>query len=79
MQSLEQYLLELAEAVLAKAGGPEHGVAIHVTRVDLDLPIESRFADGGRLEVSAPRGRLATGFDPPHARLRARFTSGGEE
>jgi hypothetical protein len=79
MLSLEQYLVELADSVLEQAGGPEHGVAIHVTQVDVSLPVESRFAEGGSLEVSPPRGRLATGFDAPHARLRARFTSGGAE
>ena len=52
---------------------------MQVTRVDVDLPVESRLGDDGALEVSPPRGRLATGFDLPHARLRARFTAGGDE
>ncbi|XXF81321.1 hypothetical protein P2318_16640 [Myxococcaceae bacterium GXIMD 01537] len=79
MQSLEQYLVELADSVLSQAGGPGDGVALRVTRIDVDLPIEARMGAGGTMEVSPPRGRLSTGFDPHHARLRARFTSEGDE
>jgi len=36
-----------------------------VSSVELALPIEPRLAASGVLEASWPRGRMATGFDPP--------------
>jgi hypothetical protein len=73
LRGVEHVLLDLADSILARAGGAEEGVAIHVTRVDLDVPCEMRINARAGLDASMPRGRMATGFDPPLGQLRAVF------
>jgi hypothetical protein len=68
------FLAQLPERVAGSAGGADDGVRLRVTSLDVDLPIESRIVEDGRLEASLPRGLMATGFDVPHGRLSARFT-----
>ena len=72
MTSLETLLVGLAEQLPEGAGGPDEGVAVTVTAVELDVPIESRLAPG-RFEATLPRGRWKAGFDLPHGQLYARF------
>jgi hypothetical protein len=66
---LDQLIGDLA--ALAPAALSANGVSLVTSALDLDLPIEALIANG--LRASLPRGRLATGFDPPLCRLRARF------
>lgn len=44
---------------------PVRGGDLVVSSVELEIPIESRIDEHGRLEASWPRGRVGTGFDPP--------------
>lgn len=50
-----------------------------VSSVELALPIEPRLGAGGALEASWPRGRMATGFDPPLGTLEVTLTLTVEE
>jgi hypothetical protein len=61
----------LLAGVGALAPAPPSGLAL--TRLELDLPLEVRIGDGAVLLASLPRGRLATGFDLPRGRIRARL------
>jgi hypothetical protein len=67
---LEQLLLTLGDATGLGTWNSGDGLIVH--QVDLDVPVESRFTRDG-VEMTLPRNRLATGFDPPLGRLRARF------
>jgi hypothetical protein len=69
LEALLSSLCELASAT----GAPEQGTGIDVTRLELDLPLEARIAPGAVLLASLPRGLLATGFELPRCRLRARY------
>jgi len=66
---IEQLLEHLADAF---AGSPPEvpGMGIEVTEVRMDLPVEAKIVRGGEVEMSLPRGMLATGFGWPHGRLR---------
>lgn len=76
MRSLAEVVAEIVALVPAGADAAEHGLAVQVTSLEITCPIEARIGAGGTLLASPPRGRLATGFDLPHARLRARFDWG---
>jgi hypothetical protein len=75
VNELELVLESLADSLPTGAGDGSTGLAVHVTEVELVLPVESRIVRSG-LELSLPRGRLATGFAPLHGRLRACFVRG---
>ena len=71
MQTLEQFLVVLAEAVMASA---EHAtLRVSVTDADLTVPIETHANRHGDLCASMPRSRLITGFAPVTSRLHAVF------
>jgi hypothetical protein len=72
MTSLETLLLDLAEQLPDGAGGPDEGMGLTVTAVEVDVPIESRL-EPGRFGATLPRGRWKAGFDLPHGQLYARF------
>ncbi len=75
MVALEDLLVGLADSALDRAreaSGDGAVAQIEVTAVQIELPIETRMI-AGRVEACAPRGRLATGFDMPLGRLKARF------
>jgi hypothetical protein len=69
MTSLEDLVLALLRAMPEGAGGPEAGIRLEVDEIELAIPVESHLARDGRFLASAPRGRIATGFDPPHGAL----------
>lgn len=69
MSSLEDLLIALLDAVPRGVGGPGDGVSVEVDSIELAIPIEAHLARDGRFLASAPRGRIATGFDPPHGAL----------
>lgn len=78
MTRIEQLLEHLADA-FAGAAPQVPGLGIEVTEVRMDLPVEARIVRGGALEMSLPRGQLATGFGGlPHGRLRLLLVSEGE-
>jgi hypothetical protein len=64
----DRVLFGLAERLAFSAGGG----ALAVTGVEVDVPLEAAIGSTG-LAASLPRGRMATGFDPPLARLRLRL------
>ena len=71
--SFADLVVSLVARFPIEAGDAASGVLLEVTEVDLRLPIEVRITEGGELTATAPRGRLATGFDLPHAHIAARF------
>lgn len=72
MNRAEDFIAELAARVPSLVDHAT-GMAIDVTELVIDLPIESRIGREGRLALSAPRGQMVTGFAPSHGRLRVRF------
>jgi hypothetical protein len=72
MTELAAMLADLEEGLPTGARDAGSEVAIGVDEVELTLPVESQIGRAG-LSLSAPRGRLATGFAVPHGRLRVRF------
>jgi hypothetical protein len=76
LRGIEHVLVDLADSILARAGGSEDGIEVHVTRFDLEVPCELRLNARAGMDASMPRGRLATGFDPPLGQLRAMFQEG---
>jgi hypothetical protein len=79
MNPLEELLLSLLDAVPLEAGGAAAGVHLEVETIEVAFPIESHLAPGGRFLASVPRGRIATGFDPPHGELAFLFSRAAEE
>ncbi|MCB9762525.1 MAG: hypothetical protein H6739_22190 [Alphaproteobacteria bacterium] len=74
MSSLAALVLETEAGLPTGAGGPDDALELTVSSVDVTLPIETRFVQGGALDLHLPRGRMATGFDVPLSRLRLTFT-----
>lgn len=72
LDAFEDVLLAIADGIPPDEARADLGIAVVVTHVDLELPIESRFDHRGLL-ASAPRGRFADGFPPAHGRLTMRF------
>jgi hypothetical protein len=70
VRRLEDLIVALAEELPCEAGGPELGVRVAATELDLDLPIEAFMSDQAECLASLPRGRFASGFTPPHGRVR---------
>ena len=76
MTRMEQLIDQLADAfVVAPPEAP--GMGMSVAEVRLYLPVEARIVRGGALEMSLPRGIMATGFAFPHGRLRMRLAEEG--
>jgi hypothetical protein len=73
LQSFAELLAATVGPLPLEAGNAAVGARVAVSALDLDVPLEIRIDDGAELRVSLPRGRLATGFDPPHGRLAAHF------
>lgn len=70
MRRLEDLIVTLAEELPTEAGSPELGVRVAATELDLDLPIEASLSEDCECLASLPRGRFASGFTPPHGRVR---------
>jgi hypothetical protein len=68
-----EFVARLGSSLLQVAGGPDAGVALVVTSVDLSLPLEATLRAGAELEASLPRGMMSTGFELPLGRIVARF------
>ncbi|MCA9700199.1 MAG: hypothetical protein KC431_21925 [Myxococcales bacterium] len=77
MDEMSEFLVSLVESLPSSAGGPEYGVAITVTEIELALPIEARFTVDREIELSTPRTRLATGFAVEYGRIAVRFEEVG--
>jgi hypothetical protein len=71
--ALEQLLADLLDAVPLSAGDEAAGIRVDVDELVLVLPVETQFAPDRTLRASAPRGRTATGFDPPHGTIHVAF------
>lgn len=73
MTRLEDLLAAMiGELEVGSPGDPDLG-ALVISDVELAIPIESRVAADGALQASWPRGRFATGFDPPLGTLEVRI------
>jgi hypothetical protein len=70
---LEELILGFAAGIPDDAGGPEAGVRVEITSVDLAVPIETHVGGDGLVRASLPRGRLATGHDVLLSQLIMRF------
>lgn len=79
MNLLEDLLVSLLDTVPLEAGGAAAGIRLEVEAIELAFPIESRLTRDGRFLASAPRGRIATGFDLPHGELACLFSRAAEE
>jgi hypothetical protein len=73
---IDALIAELESGLPTGAGADDGSVSLAITDVTLDLPVESRIVDAAALQISLPRGRLATGFAMPHGRLRLTFVRG---
>jgi hypothetical protein len=71
---IEELVEHLADAFAASPPAID-GLGIEVTEVRMDLPVEARIVRGGAVEMSLPRGMMATGFGLPHGRLRLLLVS----
>lgn len=67
MIPLEELVLALVTDLPLGAG--QESVAVHVTGVEVSVPVEQRIAPDGQFRVSLPRGRWRSGFSLPHARI----------
>ena len=76
MTRIEELVEHLADAFAASPPAVP-GLGIEVTEVRMDLPVEARIVSGGAVEMSLPRGMMATGFGLPHGRLRILLVSEG--
>jgi hypothetical protein len=72
VNSVQDFIAELAARV-PRLVDQATGMAIDVTELVIDLPVESRIGREAQLALSAPRGLMMTGFAPSHGRLRVRF------
>jgi hypothetical protein len=70
---LEDLIIGFAESIPDDAGGPEYGIRVGITQIDLSVPIETHVDGRGMVRASLPRGRLATGYDVEHSQLVLRF------
>ena len=71
MKALEDWLDEVLAELPWGVADATSGDGLSVLDLELHVPIEAHVRAGG-LAVSAPRGRLATGFDAPRGRLVVR-------
>jgi hypothetical protein len=76
MPPLAELLVGLTSRIPIECRSPDAGVLVRVDQLDVSLPLEARIGAGAAVYGSAPRGRLATGFDPPLGRLTVRFEVG---
>lgn len=73
LETLAELIVQLASAMPTGADDPAAGTWLRCDDFDLELPLEARLEHGAELHAQLPRGRLATGFDPPLGRLVAHF------
>jgi hypothetical protein len=77
MQAFGELIVHLARLVPERASAPGAALEVQVSALELTLPFESRIEHGGELLASLPRGRLATGFDPPLGNLSLKLVVAG--
>jgi hypothetical protein len=73
MQALGELIVHLASLVPERASAPGEALEVQVSALEVTLPFEARIEHGAELRASLPRGRLATGFDPPLCQLSLRL------
>ncbi len=74
MHRLADLLLSLVDGIPHSAGSADEGVALCMKHLVVDTPLEVQTRNG-EFGTSLPRGRLRTGFDVGHGRLRAHFNT----
>ena len=78
MKAIGLLLIDLIDELPPDAGSSAEGLKVQVERMDLELPLETRIRADGTLLATAPRGRLATGFDPVIGKITINFERGGQ-
>jgi hypothetical protein len=73
MRPFHELIVAITELMPPAVESVEGDVALRVSTLEVDLPIEAHIGAGAALGVSLPRGRLATGFDLPLGKVTARF------
>ncbi len=73
MQAFGELIVHLASLVPERASAPGAALEVQVSALEVTLPLESRIEHGGELLASLPRGRMATGFDPPLGQLSVKL------
>ncbi len=71
MSPIGRLLTEILDELPLSVTGDDESV--HVHNLDLRVPIATRIDTDGTLMATAPRGRLATGFDPLIGMLTVSF------
>jgi len=71
-------LVDLADVIVALAASlpavmEQSGTAVRCQTLDVTAPVEVQLGRDGNIRAQLPRGRMATGFDPPLGRLCAHF------
>lgn len=74
MKPLEIVINELIDSLPGAVVDAQLGEGLGITDADLSMPMEMQMDDAQVLHLSAPRGQLATGFDPLLGQLRMRLT-----
>ncbi|MCU7935204.1 MAG: hypothetical protein KZQ99_10035 [Candidatus Thiodiazotropha sp. (ex Dulcina madagascariensis)] len=72
-QRVSEFLVDLSSDLPSAVVEADTGEGLGVKVFSLSVPIESAIDEAGELAVTLPHGRLATGFDAPHGRLRVSF------
>ena len=73
MTALETLLVGLVDTLPEDAGGPEHGVRVEISAVDLEIPVETHVDAHGVVRASLARTRLATGYDAELGQMTLRY------
>jgi hypothetical protein len=76
---LEALIVGLVDTLPGDAGGPQHGVRVKITSIDLAIPVETHVDAAGLVRASLPRGRLATGYEVVLSRMALRFARTASE
>ena len=77
MTNLEALIVGLVDALPDDAGGPEAGVRVEMTAIDLAIPVETHVDSNGHVRASLVRGRLATGYDADLCQMSLRYERTG--
>jgi hypothetical protein len=71
--ALETLLVGLVDTLPSDAGGPEDGVRVEISAVDLAIPVETHVDGRGVVRASLARTRLATGYDAALGLMTLRY------
>lgn len=73
MNALELLIVGLVDTLPSDAGGPEDGVRVEISAIDLEIPVETHIGRHGVVCASLARTRLATGYDAELGQMTLRY------